>query len=130
MQNGVWARRVGVVILVASALGAAGCSAWRSRSQHDVEAAIQEHLNGNKGLLANSFTTKIESVKIDGENADAMVKFTGQQNASLVVQIHYHLKRENGKWEVTSSDAMDSGSGNPHGATPPADSIPQPVPSH
>jgi hypothetical protein len=124
----------------------AGCRGTNSKS--GVEKAIQAHLERrNSNLALNAFTTKVSSVRFDGDNAEAVVRFQSKQAQDMSVEVRYTLHKEGGHWVVQSF----SGTGhNPHGgempqspgqsanprvepglptASPPS-SEPQPTPSH
>ncbi|HUI44083.1 MAG TPA: hypothetical protein VL523_19125 [Terriglobia bacterium] len=99
------------------------CGRWRSHSSGAVEQAIKDHLNQNTHLLASSFDTRVETVNINGDTADALVKFQSKQSASIFVEVRYGLHFEKGRWEVMSSAPMSGQGGDSHGqsqAGPPA----------
>ena len=115
-------------------------------SKRAVEKAVQAHLERNSSLALNAFTTEVSSVKFDGDNAEAIVRFKSKQVPDTSVQVRYRLRKEGGDWVVQSSSGMG---GNPHGGgipmsglgadphqglgiptTPPPSSQPQPTPSH
>ena len=116
-------------------------------SKSAVERAIETHLERNSGLALNAFTTEISDVKFEGDNAEAVVKFTSKQAPQMSVQVRYTLSKEGDHWLVQSSSAMG---GNPHGGgmpqpqdhgarthedhgpatTRPRSTEPQPLPSH
>jgi hypothetical protein len=65
------------------------------------------------------------------------VKFRSKQAPSLVVGVHYKLRRANGGWQVESTSSASMSGANPHGNTvspmPPASENPadvSPQPSH
>jgi hypothetical protein len=80
-------------------------------------------------------TVEVEDIKVEGDRANADVKFRSKQSPDLVVGRHYGLRRVKGQWQVESSSSP-GGMGNPHGASiPPQPSSPPtapvtPEPSH
>ena len=106
----------GGLLFVAAATLCGGCARSSTHSKSAVEQAVREHLSQNTHLLSSNFTTSVESVKFSGENADAVVRFQSKENPSLFVKVGYHLKLENGHWEVASSTPMSGQGGDSHGA--------------
>jgi hypothetical protein len=72
-----------------------------------VERAIQEHLKQNTHLVAGSFRTRIESVTVHGDSADALVRFESKQSAQNFVEVYYGLRLEDGRWEVVRSSQVN-----------------------
>ena len=118
-----------VVCLLIVLLGGA-CGKFGTHSKGAVEQAIQDHLNQNSHLLANSFNTKLENVSFKGDTADALVRFESKQSAKMFVEVRYGLRLQNGHWEVVSSSMMSGMGGDFHagGGTTPATGA-QPAPS-
>ncbi len=139
-------RNVLVCTIGMAITSAASCSRGIN-SKSAVEKAIQAHLERNSNLALNAFTTEISSVKFEGDNAEALVKFKSKQAPGMSVQVRYTLHKEGDQWVVQSSSGMG---GNPHSGemptpggqganpheglgiptTPPPSSEPQPTPSH
>ena len=107
-----------LIVAMAAVMVAAACGKWGMHSQGAVERGIQEHLSRNTQLLSRNFTTRVEKVSFNGDSADAVVKFQSTQQASLFVEVGYHLRLENGRWEVVSSTPMSGQGGGPHMASP------------
>jgi hypothetical protein len=105
-------------VAVAAVAVTVACGKWGTHSKGAVERAIQEHLSRNTQLLSHNFTTQVESVKFNGDSADAVVKFQSAQQASLFVEVGYRLHLENGHWEVVSSTPMSGQGGDSHAASP------------
>lgn len=124
--------------VVSAALLFAACSRSGSNAQESqVRAAVEAHLKSKGNLALNNMDMQIQSVKVNGDTADAQVKFTSKQNPQLAVNVLYSLRRAGDHWEVTSSTPMggDShqsmgspGQGAPAGAATPQS--PQPEASH
>lgn len=123
-------------LIILCAVAVASCS--RAHSKSAVEAAIQEHLHTNPHLMQDSFSTQFEDVAVKGNTAVALVKYQSKAMPKLAVHVHYTLKLEQGRWQVTSSstDATDrTNPSNPHAGTnldqmPPPQSPPSPIASH
>src|SRR6516165_7817006 len=119
-----------VVCLLIVLLGGA-CGKFGTHSKGAVEQAIQDHLNQNSHLLANSFNTKRENVSFKGDTADALVRFESKQSAKMFVEVRYGLRLQNGHWEVVSSSMMSGMGGDVHAGAeprlPPAHSLHRPL---
>ncbi|HXJ91296.1 MAG TPA: hypothetical protein VMT20_00260 [Terriglobia bacterium] len=107
-----------IMVAAAAVALAMACSKWGAHSKGAVERGIQEHLNRNTQLLSHNFTTQVEKVTFNGDAADAVVKFQSTQQASLFVEVGYHLRLENGRWEVVSSTPLSGQGGDSHMAAP------------
>jgi hypothetical protein len=126
-----------LVVVAAAVALAPACSTWGTHPKGAVERGIQEHLSRNTQLLSRNFTTQVEKVTFNGDAADAVVKFQSTRQASLFVEVRYHLRLENGRWEVVSSTPLsgqgsDSHMGAPNSSSPPGTepAAPQLQPSH
>lgn len=114
-----------------------GCR--KADSKAAVEAAVQNHLNHNAHLMLNSFTTHFEAVTVQGDTAQALVKYDSKNMPNVAVEVSYVLKRQNGQWQVISSSSAGgqlTNPANPHAGvtmdqTPaPGEKMPAPIPSH
>lgn len=112
-----------VATVATVALGVA-CSKWGTHSKGAVERGIQEHLSRNSQLLSHNFTTQVEKVTFNGDAADAVVKFQSTQQATLFVEVGYHLRLENRHWEVVSSTPLSGQGGDSHASAPNNSSLP------
>jgi predicted amidohydrolase YtcJ len=125
--------------VLAMAVLAGACSKRSETAQErEVRAAIQEHLQKKGTLAMNNMTMDVQSVKVNGDTADAEVRFQSKEKPELAVGMHYVLHRTNGKWEVQSGNPTEGMGGDSHqsmekpqsaapGAQP---STPQPEASH
>ncbi len=119
--------------VVSAALLFGACSnSGGSAQEEQVRAAVEAHLKSKGNLALNNMDMQIQSVKVNGETADAQVKFTSKQNPQLAVNVLYSLRRAGDHWEVTSSTPMGGDShqsmgspGESHGA-PAGSATPQP----
>lgn len=132
-------------LIIAGILGATilfgACSKGGDNAQDAaVRSAVEAYLQKKNDLALNKMDMQIQGVKVNGDKADAQVKFSSKENAQLAVTIQYSLRRAGGNWEVASStpvggDSHQStgmpmeGGASPHGgaATPPS---PTPEASH
>jgi hypothetical protein len=125
--------------MVAGIVGATllfgACSKSGDSSQEAaVRAAVEAHLQKKSNLALNNMDMQIQNVKVNGDAADAQVKFSSKQNPQLAVSIQYSLRRAGNHWEVVSS--MPMGGDSHQSVTPPtahgqdatgASSAPQPA---
>ena len=118
-----------LMIVAAVAALAVACSKWGTHSKGAVERGIQQHLSRNAQLLSHNFTTQVEKVTFNGDAADAVVKFQSTQQASLFVEVGYHLRLESGRWEVVSSTPLSGQGGDSHMAAPNSASPPETEPA-
>jgi hypothetical protein len=115
------------VVCLLTVLLSGACGKWGTHSKGAVQRAIEDHLNQNSHLVANSFNTKVENVNFKDDTAEALVKFESKQSASIFVEVRYGLRLQNGHWEVISSTPMSGQGGDSHvgsGNTPPAGAQP------
>jgi len=128
--------RATLLCLAGTALVLSNCHRSASvPSNAAIQQAIEQHLQKQSGVLLNNMTVEVEDIKVEGDRANADVKFRSKQSPDLVVGRHYGLRRVKGQWQVESSSSP-GGMGNPHGASiPPQPSSPPtapvtPEPSH
>lgn len=147
-----------IAVIVGMFLLSACSSSGSGTANQAIQDAINAHLKNNPQLSLENFNTKIESVKIKGDTAEALARFVTKQPPHMAVEVHYQLKREGQAWKVVSSKmaggqgthgeaggamgGMGSGMGGGMGAggnmgsTPPASShgqssgVPAPESSH
>jgi hypothetical protein len=106
-------------ILMAAVVGVAlvsgACSRHTESAQEkEVRAALEEHLQKQGNLAMNNMTMEIQSVKFNGDTADAQVRFQSKQKPELAVGIHYVLHRNGDHWEVQSSSPIAGAGGDSH----------------
>lgn len=128
-----------VAALAVLLAGSGSCARRESRSA--IQRAIEEHLRQRPNLVMSNMSLDLREVKVNGDTAQAEVRFESKESPELAVNIHYVLRKAGGHWEVTSSSpAGESGPG-PHGAagsevhttapgTGASPSSPPPQPSH
>jgi hypothetical protein len=102
------------VVCLLTVLLSGACGKWGTHSKGAVGQAIQDHLNQNSHLIANSFNTKVENVSFKDDTAEALVKFESKQSASIFVEVRYGLRLESGHWVVISSTPMSGQGGDSH----------------
>ena len=101
--------------VVIGALALSTCS--KGNAEPEVREALNQHLQKKGNLALNNMDMNIENVKVNGDTADAQVKFQSKQRPELAVTIHYVLKRTGDHWEVASSSPMSGMGGDPHGSS-------------
>lgn len=128
--------KTGIVVFSLLWLGA--CHGVRKPpSQAGIRRAIEAHLRQDPHLSLQNFTTEIVSVKLEGNTADALVRYRSKASPPVAVLVRYTLKKSGQGWEVTSS-APAGGQGmhgaGEEGANPPATTSPsgppRPIASH
>lgn len=103
--------------LVFSLAATSSCSKGEGlRSKQAVQAAIEEHLKQNRQIQLENFTTEIEEVKLQGDTAEALVKYRSKESPELTVQVRYSLRKTGDHWEVRSSSPAGGQAMNPHGS--------------
>lgn len=111
------------------------------KSKAAIKAAIEAHLKNNPQVALSNFNTKIESVKFQGDTAEALVKFVAKGTPEATAELQYHLKLEGKTWKVVSSAggagmgmhggaAGGSGSMGGQGGAMGGGSMTPPAPSH
>ncbi len=101
--------------VILSAVILAGCQKGGIDTKAAVLQAVEAHLKGNSQLELSNFTTSVESVKFNGDTAEALVKFQGKVSPDAKVLVRYQLKKAGDHWEVTSS--APAGGQGMHGQT-------------
>lgn len=95
------ARWIGSFLLILSLVVAGGC-----RRQVDYQAAIRasidKHLNERSDLNMAAMEHEIKQVSVKGDQATALVEFRLKQGGTGM-QLEYALQRQNGQWNVLSS---------------------------
>lgn len=74
------------------------------KSKAAIKGAIETHLRNNPQLSLANFNTEVESVKFQGDTADALAKFVAKGAPEQAVEVRYHLKLEGRMWKVVSSE--------------------------
>lgn len=106
-------------LMVAGILGAVlffgACNKSGDNAQERaVRTAVEAHLQKKSNLALNNMDMQIQSVKLNGDTAEAQVRFTSKQNSALAVNIRYILRRAGDHWEVESSTPVGSMGGDSH----------------
>ena len=129
-------RKFLLCLAIVSVAALMGCR--KTNPSAAVEAAVQSHLKQNSHLMLNSFSTHFEKINVNGDTAEALVKYQSKNVPNLAVRVSYGLKKINGQWQVISSSSaggQTTNPANPHAGTaldqtPPPHDLPGPVPSH
>jgi hypothetical protein len=85
-----------------------------SEGDQAVRAALDQYLQTKGNLSLSNMTMKVQSVKINGDKADADVRFESKQQPDVAVGIRYVLKRAGDHWEVESSSPQGGMGMDPH----------------
>jgi hypothetical protein len=96
-----------------------------SRADADaIRTAIEDHLRGNQGLNMDAMDMVVDSVAINGNQAQAQTSFHVKNGGAVGMTMQYFLERHGNGWIVTNGQPADgntqlppSGAGHP-GANP------------
>lgn len=100
-----------------------------SAQEQEVRAAVEAHLRTKGNLALNNMNMEIQSVKFNGDTAEAQVRFQSKEQPQLAVGFHYVLRRAGDHWEVeSSSPAAGMGADSHQAPGAPANPM-QPAPS-
>jgi hypothetical protein len=84
-----------------------------ARSDDAVRQAIVDTLSARGDLNLQAMDVKVDSVKYNGDQADATVSFALKGNKDPMMRMVYHLVQKDNRWVVAAR--ADSGG---HGSTP------------
>ncbi len=108
-----------ITVFVGVALLFSGCSKSRdSGAEREVRAALNAHLQKKGNLALNNMNMDIQSVKFNGDSAEAQVRFQSKEKADLAVSVRYVLRRAGDHWEVESSSPVGGMGSDPHASSP------------
>ena len=93
--------------VAASSSSAASPSAAPANDHDAVVAAIQKHLASDSGINMSVMNMTVNSVNINGDNAEAAAEFHLKQGGTSM-NINYKLERHAGNW-IVLSDAPNGG---------------------
>ena len=88
-----------------------GCQSGTSINGQ-VQEAVAEHLTERPGIDASRMMIEVESVSVQGDQAEAEVIFRSRDTPDSRMNYHYKLRREAGKWKVESG--QPSAAQSPH----------------
>ena len=94
-------RRLRMAFLSVIAVFLAGCQQATSINTQ-VQEAIGEHLADRPGIDATRMMVEVETVVVDGDQAEAEVIFRSRDTPDSRMNYHYELSRADGKWKVES----------------------------
>lgn len=117
-------RRVLGLILIASLAWGSCKGSSKADSKEVVQKAVEAYIAQRQNLTLANMSLEVADVKFEGETAAAEVKFRSKQSSTLVVTIHYKLKRQGDGWQVETSAPASGSPGSPHGTIPPASAPP------
>lgn len=116
-------RLLGLILI--SSLALCGCKGGsKAESKEAIQKAVEAYIAQRQNLTLANMSLEVAEVKFEGETAAAEVKFRSKQSSSLVVTIHYKLKRQGDGWQVETSSPASGSSGSPHGTIPPSGAPP------
>jgi len=72
-----------------------------------IRAAIQNHLQGNQGLKMNAMEMTVDSIAINGDQAQAHASFRMKNSGSTGMTMQYFLQRSGSGWVVTNGQPAD-----------------------
>ncbi len=93
----------------------AGCQQATSINEQ-VHEAIAEHVANRGDIDASRMTIEVETVSVQGDQAEAEVIFRSRDTPESRMNFHYELRREDGRWQVESGRPTAVGSPHPGGS--------------
>ena len=67
-----------------------------------VQEAIAEHLAERPGIDASRMMIEVQTVSVQGDQAEAEVIFRSRDTPDSRMNYHYELRRADGRWKVES----------------------------
>jgi hypothetical protein len=108
--------RILLMVLAAFVAAAPGCRKSDSAGANaEIEAAIRAYLEQRSSIMLANMTLEVNEVKVTDDTAEAMVTFRSKQQPEATAGVVYHLRRQDGRWQVVSTGGMG---GDPHGTSP------------
>ena len=101
MKTGFRAAWVRTGWVLALALSWAGCQ-QATNINTQVQEAIGEHLASRPGVDATRMVVEVQTVSVQGDQAEAEVIFRSRDAPDSRMNYHYVLKKAEGKWKVES----------------------------
>ncbi len=92
------------------------CGGATADPKAEVQTAVEDYLSSRTDLALGNMGVSVDSVEIDGDQAQADVTIAATNDPAAKMQMVYQLERRSGRWRVVAPDS----SGDPHGAAPPA----------
>jgi hypothetical protein len=91
-----------------SAIPQVGGSSQVSPADADgIRAAIENHLRGNHNLNVGAMEMTVDSIAINGDQAQAHTSFRMKNNGSTGMTMQYFLQRSGSGWVVTNGQPAD-----------------------
>lgn len=80
-----------------------------------IRAAIEDHLRGNRGLNMDAMELIVDSVAINGDQAQARASFHVKTTGATGMTMQYFLQRSGSGWVVTKGQPADGNTQLPPG---------------
>ena len=90
-----------------SAMPAVPGSQASAADQSAIRTAIEDHLRGNQGLNLDAMDMVVDSVAIQGDQAQAHASFHMKNGGATGMTMQYFLKRSGNGWVVTNGQPAD-----------------------
>jgi hypothetical protein len=75
--------------------------------QTAIRAAIEDHLRGNRSLNLDAMEMVVDSIAIQGDQAQAHASFHMKNGGATGMTMQYFLQRSGNGWEVTNGRPAD-----------------------
>ena len=90
-----------------SAMPAGPISQGSAGDQSAIRAAIEDHLRGNSSLNLDAMDMVVDSVAIQGNQAQAHASFHVKNGGATGMTMQYFLQRSGNSWVVTNGQPAD-----------------------
>jgi hypothetical protein len=90
-----------------SAIPAGPGSQASAADQDSIRAAIEDHLHGNRSLNLDAMDMVVDSVAIQGNQAQAHASFHVKNGGATGMTMQYFLQRNGNGWVVTNGQPAD-----------------------
>jgi len=85
-----------------------------------IRAAIENHLQGNHSLNMDAMQMTVDSIAVNGNQAQAHASFRAKNSGSTGMTMQYFLQRSGGGWVVTNGQPADGNTTLPPSTTSPS----------
>ena len=90
-----------------NAMPAAPSSQASAADQDAIRAAIEDHLRGNSSLNLDAMNMVVDSIAIQGDQAQAHASFHVKNGGATGMTMQYSLQRSGNGWVVTNGQPAD-----------------------
>jgi hypothetical protein len=84
-----------------------GSAEVSSADAEGIRAAIEDHLRGNSGLNLDAMEMTVDSINIDGDQAQAHASFHVKNGGATGMTMQYFLQRSGTGWVVANGQPAD-----------------------